>query len=350
LKITLFKISPKYIFLALWLSLAISVLVHFTSLLDEFVLVQNNHASVVSFCINVFIELFITFFIAFVLFYLNYFILKPHDINKKSGTIRLLISVAVSLLIVNVLSDFLFQIKHLLLLQVLNHGSQKIYFFRDVFITLVVIICVSIIKVVFQNQQHRMEIQQLKIENLSRQFEVLKGQLSPHFLFNSLTALKTLITDSPAVAEQYLAHLSSVLRYTLQSGENKLVSLSTEIKFVESYFFLVKLRYNQNISLRTEVNEQQLHLYLPPLALQILIENAIRHNEISRKNPLEVSIVAKSNRVIVSNNINQKISPEPGTGIGLVNLSNQYKLLAGKEIVITKESNHFNVELPLFES
>ncbi len=301
------------------------------------------------FILNTFLEFFITFFISLVLFNLNYFILQPHEVTKKTGGFRILISLAISYMIVLFLSDFLFQIKRQLHLNELSHGTQNIYFFRDIFIVLVVFVSVLIIKVIFQNQQNRWEIQQLKIENLSRQFEALKAQLSPHFLFNSLTALKTLISDSPAVAEQYTSHLSSVLRYTLQASEKKLVSLSDEIKFVDSYFFLVQMRYNKNISLQLDIDNKWMQFRLPPLALQILVENAIRHNEISKNKPLELTIVTSEKSISVTNSINSKITLEPGTGIGLSNLSNQYRLLSEKEISITSDNTRFCVEIPLLE-
>lgn len=342
-------IPRRYFLLTLWLSATISLLVHFSSFLDEFIQMQNADLSPGIFFLNIFFEFFITFFIALILFNLNYFFIQPRQYTKRTKVLRIILAIIISLLIANILSDVMFQIKNRFSLQGLSHGSKNLYFLRDVFVTVVVIVSVLIIKVVYQNQHHRLEIQQLKIENLSRQFESLKGQLSPHFLFNSLTALKTLVADSPAVAEQYISHLSSVLRYTLHAGENKLVALSDEMQFVQSYFFLVKLRYNQNLTLKTEISEDLFQQKIPPLALQILVENAIRHNEISKKNPLEISISASESSILVSNNINPKITPDPGTGIGLANLANQYKLLGTNEISVRINSEQFTVEIPLLQ-
>lgn len=349
-KFSKYKIPSKYFSLSLWLSATISLLVHFSSFLDEFMQVQNQQLPINIFLLNIFLEFFITFFIAFILFNLNYLILQPLQVAKKMGTFRIVISLVISYLIVLFLSDFLFQIKRQLHLNELSHGTQNIYFFRDIFIVLVVFVSVLIIRVIFKNQQNQLEIQQLKIENLSRQFESLKGQLSPHFLFNSLTALKTLIGDSPAIAEKYTEHLSLVLRYTLQASEKRLVTLSDEISFLESYFFLVQMRYNKNILLELNVDKIWMDFFIPPLSLQILTENAIRHNEISKKNLLKISIVASEKQISVTNTINPKITPEPGTGIGLSNLANQYRLLSGKEINISKLNNSFCVTIPLLES
>jgi LytS/YehU family sensor histidine kinase len=219
---------------------------------------------------------------------------------------------------------------------------------KDFFLALVVIICIYVIRIVFQNQTNKLEIQSLKIENLQRQFDALKNQVSPHFLFNSLSSLKTLINESPEVAREYLDHLSSVLRYTLQANENRLVSLSDELQFVESYFFLIKLRFTKNIHLEQSISKELLGHKVPPLALQILLENAIKHNEISKRHPLEISIATTADlTLIVSNTINEKFAPESGTGVGLANLSNQYRILSNQNISIRKEDKKFIVEIPL---
>ena len=200
----------------------------------------------------------------------------------------------------------------------------------------------------FKIRKNRLEIQDLKIENLQRQFDALKNQVSPHFLFNSLSSLRTLINESPEVAQEYLDHLSTVLRYTLQANENRLVSLSDELQFVESYFFLIKLRFTKNISLVQSISHELLGYKVPPLALQILLENAVRHNEISKRNPLEISIsTTPTKTLVVSNTINKKFAPEPGAGVGLANLSNQYRILGDRDISIRKEDQKFIVEIPL---
>jgi LytS/YehU family sensor histidine kinase len=224
------------------------------------------------------------------------------------------------------------------------------FMFKDFFVALVVIISVYVIKVIYQNQQNKLEIQTLKIENLQSQFDALKNQVSPHFLFNSLNSLKTLIRETPEVAQEYLNHLSSVLRYTLQANQNKLVSLNDELQYIESYFFLIKLRFSKNIALAIDINDKLREEYrIPPLAMQILIENAIKHNEISKRNPLEIAVYTTDDTLVVKNNINKKYSPEPGTGLGLVNLSNQYRILSMKEIDIKNDENYFIVKIPLMK-
>jgi len=127
------------------------------------------------------------------------------------------------------------------------------------------------------------------------------------------------------------------------------VSLNDELQFVESYFFLIKLRFNKNVTLSQNIKDKLMNYKIPPLALQILIENAIKHNEISKRNSLEISVFTNDEHLVVKNNINKKYSPEPGAGVGLVNLSNQYRILAGKEILIKNDESTFVVEIPLLK-
>lgn len=342
------QITRKYIVLSLWLSLAISILVHFSSLFDEFVSNTFTRELGVRFAINVLLELSITFTISFFLFWINFYILKPLQSNRKLTWFNFTSSFVVSFGVVLLLSHYLFALKRIVVQRVNVSRSEIFFVFKDFFLALVVIICIYVIRLVIQNQKNKLEIQSLKIENLQRQFDALKNQVSPHFLFNSLSSLKTLINESPDVAQEYLIHLSAVLRYTLQANENRLVGLEEELQFVESYFFLIKLRFMKNISLEQTISRESLGYKVPPLALQILLENAIRHNEISKRNPLVISITTTANStLIVSNRMNKKMTPEPGAGVGLANLSNQYRILGSRDISIRKEDHKFIVEIPL---
>ena len=344
------SIEKRYIVITLWLSIAISILVHFSRIFDESISHSSSQNSLVQFTFNILSEIFITFIICFLLFLINFYILKPRQTNRLNKPVTIVIAVIVSFTIVLFLSHFLFLFKSTIFPRVEAEKHESLFFFKDFFIALVVIVCIYVIKVIYQNQRNRLEIQNLKIENLQRQFDALKNQVSPHFLFNSLNSLTTLIRETPLVAQEYLNHLSSVLRYTLQANENKLVSLNDELQFVESYFFLIKLRFNQNITLSLNINKNLAEFKIPPLALQILIENAVKHNEISKRHPLELSVSTTDlNTLIVINNINKKYAPESGTGLGLVNLSNQYRILVGKEIIIKNDTINFVVEIPLLK-
>jgi len=205
-----------------------------------------------------------------------------------------------------------------------------------------------IIRLIYQKQFINLENEKLRREALQSQFESLKNQLSPHFLFNSLTALKTLIREAPETAQNYVNNLSRALRYTLQSNEKQLVTLKEEMSFMDSYIYLIKLRFDTNLSVSISLEEEYYSYKVPPLTIQTLVENAIKHNEISKEKPLVINITTTDTaRLAVWNQIQEKITEEEGTGIGLTNLSKQFQLLLGEDITISRQDNKFRVEIPL---
>lgn len=205
-------------------------------------------------------------------------------------------------------------------------------------------------RLIFQKQTIEVENEKLRSESLQSQFESLKNQVSPHFLFNSLTALKILVEDSPNAAKQYISHLSQVLRYTLQSNRKQLVTLGEELEFTESYIFLLRMRYDTNLIIQTEISDGFTDHRLPPLTIQTLVENAVKHNEISKEFPLLIRIQTTLNgHLQVTNKIQEKLTPEDGTGIGLTNLSKLYCLLGEYDIQIFKTDQEFKVEVPLIK-
>jgi len=295
-------------------------------------------------------ELFVTFLVTFCLFVVNYYVLKPINNTRRLNIRSILLAILITIVAVTLLSDSFFALKHLI--NATTHPSRfnLLYTFRDLFIAIVVLSCVFIIRIINEKQTIRLENEKLIRENLQSQYESLKNQVSPHFLFNSLTALKTLISEDPKNAMLYLNDLSQVLRYTLQSNEYQTVSLSDEMEAAKSYIFLIKMRFNTSLAVEFNISDQYNHYRLPPLAIQTLIENAVKHNEISKRNPLLLTIMTNENSsLFVTNTIQEKLSLEPGTGIGLTNLSKQYKLLCGQDIRISKSNNEFCVELPLLK-
>lgn len=191
------------------------------------------------------------------------------------------------------------------------------------------------------------ENEQLKTENLLVQLTSLKNQLNPHFLFNSLNTLSWLINEDKEKSQQYLQKLSQVLRYSLSMQEQSLVSLKEELMLIDSYIFLLQMRFGDNLVVEKNIEEVS-EFKIPPLSLQLLIENAIKHNVISKASPLNIMIDASKNnqRLTVKNSLNLKQNSE-GIGIGLVNLSERFKILANKEIEIERNEKEFKVILPL---
>ncbi len=189
-----------------------------------------------------------------------------------------------------------------------------------------------------------LENEHLKSENLLVQLSSLKNQLNPHFLFNSLNTLSWLINEDKEKSQRYLQKLSQVLRYSLSMQEQSLVPLKEELTLVDSYIFLLQIRFGNNLQIIKNIEE--VHFKIPPLSLQLLIENAIKHNVISTASPLSIWIELRDNVLIVRNTHKPKPNSE-GTGIGLVNLNERFKILASQEVDIEQNEKEFKVVLPL---
>jgi uncharacterized membrane-anchored protein YhcB (DUF1043 family)/putative flippase GtrA len=338
--------------IALLLSLAIAITIHFPVVLEYFFRDEggrDKHRFLMSFT-HLGGHLIITYIVALLMFTLNFFILKPVETPGKLKLLNVFLAIVLTVVSVYILNDLLFSLQDMIDAESRprGRGRRDEFDYTNFFVSGLVIGCVLIIRLIFQKQTISLENETLKREALQSQFESLKNQLSPHFLFNSLTALKILIKEASDTAQNYVNSLSRALRYTLKSNEKQLVTLKEETEFMESYLFLIRMRFGDNLSIGTSINENLLSHNLPPLTIQTLVENAIKHNEISRKNPLGINILTTDNEsLIIVNDIHEKITGEEGTGIGLTNLSKQYQLLFNKEIIIRKEDNKFSVEVPL---
>lgn len=197
-------------------------------------------------------------------------------------------------------------------------------------------------------QTSNQEAEQLKKANLMSQLDSLKNQVKPHFLFNSLNTLTALVEKDPQQAVRFIAKLSEVYRYLLQSSEHELISLMGELQFTQAYFFLLQTRFGRGISLSVEGTEPyELH-QMPPLTLQMLLENAVKHNQVSVSKPLQVCVTVDEDAwLTVTNNVQQKRTSVPTTGMGLTNIATKYKLLGQPDVQILNTPTHFTVKVPL---
>lgn len=188
----------------------------------------------------------------------------------------------------------------------------------------------------------------LQKENLQSQFEVLRQQVNPHFLFNSLNVLTSLIKLEPDLAEQFTEHLSKVYRYVLENKDNDLVSLQTELDFLDAYIFLLHIRFLDKIEVKVAIPDAKKELLILPLALQLLIENAIKHNSMSKKNPLIIEISVDNKNVLqVENNLQERESHMVSTGVGLKNIEHRYHLLEMPAPQFLKTKTKFVARIPL---
>ncbi len=340
----------KYVWIVLIISFVLGVLIHFENIIYNFIpdseSLRVSHRQVgLSDTIT---DVFISSMVAFLTFIINYFIIRPFDNNIKIDLKKISVAVILTLVSITILSDLLFTFKHLVTSDNNPQRLNLLYTFRDIFIAIVVITGVYFIKIVNDKQAIRIENEKLKNENLKSQYESLKNQVSPHFLFNSLTALKELISQDPGKAQEYINHLSFVMRYTLQSNQSMTHRLCDELLVADSYLFLAKIRFGNNLIIAKKIDSKYNFHLLPPLAVQTLIENAVKHNEISKRNPLKIRIETTDNQSLkVINALQEKVTPEHSSGMGLTNLTSQYRFLSGKDINITRSIIEFMVELPL---
>jgi len=186
-------------------------------------------------------------------------------------------------------------------------------------------------------------------ENIHSKIEILKSEVNPHFLFNSLNNLISLIEENQAVAANYVQELSSVYLYVLRSKEKELVELSDEITFAKSYSFLLFRRFGNNLIFNLNIDDSYYKYYVPPLCMELLIENAVKHNVVTSSKPLTLDIFVENNYLIVKNNLQLKNIPEPSTKIGLQNIEKRYNYLSDKKVEIIKTKRDFIVKLPLIK-
>lgn len=191
------------------------------------------------------------------------------------------------------------------------------------------------------------ESERLKKESLISQLELLKNQISPHFLFNSLNALITLVPEDPKLSVLFIQRLSNVYRHVLNYNEKNLVSLEAELKFLDDYIFLNKMRFGENLRIVYQLPINLEHIKVIPFTLQMLVENAIKHNIVSGKKPLTITISKDGNFIVVKNNLQVKTSGVESTSTGLQNIMNRYELLTNKRVEVTADTADFSVSLPL---
>lgn len=199
-----------------------------------------------------------------------------------------------------------------------------------------------------QWQRETIETSTLEKVSLQSQLTSLQHQVNPHFLFNSLNSLSSLIGENPMQADAFLDELTAVFRYLLQASEHQLVSLHNEVAFIRSYFHLLKTRYQTGLVLNVSVDEAYESLLIPPLTLQVLVENAVRYNVILPHQPLHIHIyTSPDQRLIVANTLQRKTLRLETGGAGLTNLATRYKLLNEGELMVEEQAGWFVISLPL---
>jgi len=195
-------------------------------------------------------------------------------------------------------------------------------------------------------KQAAIDAERAKQESVKAQYESLRSQVNPHFLFNSLNALTNLVYENQDKAAAFIKQLSEVYRYVLDTRNIELVPVSDELKFLEAYLFLQKIRFGDKLKVNMEVQDVEGHI--PPLAMQLLLENAIKHNTISDAQPLTIRLFSEKGYLCISNNLQKRtVLSEEGSGIGLANIRRRYAFLTALPVVVNEDAGQFEVRIPL---
>lgn len=288
----------------------------------------------------------LTFLFAVLIWYVNIYMLpKTYKKNDSMGIsiLRLIWSLLFGIGIMLALS-FLQQF----LLPYLEFGASMLMFeVRGVLINLIFFMFLHLLYQSHYNQQVGVAFERSKSINLGAQYELLKQQINPHFLFNSLNTLKYMVETQDEHTVEFILKLSDFYRFTLESRKLDLIKLSEELQIVKAYMFLLKSRFEAGIDLTIAVEEKYMDSYIPPFTLQLLLENCVKHNVVSLDKPLLIKIYTQQDFLIIENPIQLKTNSETSTGIGLENINQRYLHLLNKKIEITEANAIFALKLPI---
>ena len=194
------------------------------------------------------------------------------------------------------------------------------------------------------------KVERLQQEKIQFQFETLRNQVNPHFLFNSFNTLISIIEDNPRMAVEYVEQLSDFFRNIVNYRDKDVITMKEEIELLKTYFFIQQKRFGSSLALNIMLTEsEKLQHFIPPLTLQLLAENAIKHNAVSKETPLVIDLFIENDRLIIRNNINVKYTKASGAGMGLQNIINRYTLLSNQDVIITREDGYFIASLPVLK-
>lgn len=263
---------------------------------------------------------------------------------------RLLYKIPINLLVMSpsVLIIFLvFHVFHILEYSI-QEGDLKFGLITGLTVNIIFESLWEVIYILEKFKEVTAEKQMIEKLQLQQEFSHLKQKVNPHFLFNCFNTLSSLISEDKNQAEKFLDELSKVYRYLLRSNESGMSTVEQELQFINSYYKLLKTRYGNGFELQINIDPKYKELQLPSLSLQLLVENAVKHNIVSKQKPVQVRIHSSPDaRLIVENNLNKKIHITESTGIGLSNIREKYKLLNRDEVIISETNDTFMVSVPL---
>jgi sensor histidine kinase YesM len=267
----------------------------------------------------------------------------------KNPTWRLVITILIGAIVLFILLNVLSYMYASFTGASISREEMGFLHFNYFVILTVLLFVARILRLQIIQRENIRENEQLKQQSLQNELTALKNQIDPHFLFNSLNSLNSLIRNNKE-ATTFVTKLSFMYRYILQSGDQDLVSVSEELKFLQSYVHLIKTRYRDRFTIEIAIDNKHLEKFLPPLALQSLVENAVKHNEISQSHPLKVKVFSQEDSVYVENPIRPRTTLAEGTKNGLANLKKRYLLLGKQKMTVSTENQTFQVQLPFIQT
>lgn len=260
-------------------------------------------------------------------------------------------------LILNISLTYLLNYINFVLIQGLNPAeffSSKWNFTNWFFINFALLISAFLhakgfMQAMKQNAKKEVVEQKLIAKSANAQFESLKNQLDPHFLFNSLNVLDSLIEENPKQAQQFTNSMSKIYRYVLEQKDKELVSVEEEIDFAKTYCELLKTRFEDAVTFEFNISDEDKKGFVVPLSLQLLLENSIKHNFATSSKPLNIKIFAENGNLIIENNLQTRELPNKSTGVGLANIVSRYNLLTNRNVFVEKSEDFFRVKLPILK-
>lgn len=282
---------------------------------------------------------------------INHIHRKFPDIRKWS--LRLAIELGISSITASLIISFWVMLMYVFYLTNTLHGDLQpsLVYSQNILVALIVntifVLGFEANYLVRQWRESLIETEKLRRINAESQFSALKNQINPHFLFNSLNALAHLISTDPEKAQVFIGKFSWIYRYVLQVRDKSMVSLREEEEFLSSYIFLQTLRFEKNLRINMDIPEPYKDYYLPPLSLQLIIENALKHNEISTSRPMDITISVKEDSLEISNTYQPRHSREESTGFGIDHLRKRYSYISDRKPEFVISNGLYIAKVPL---
>jgi two-component system LytT family sensor kinase len=288
----------------------------------------------------------ITAAFALLMWYFNIFMLSRQPANRRKQSIsysKLLTSLLFGLVVMLVLASV-----QQLILSHINFGPVMLMVeVRGILINLIFYMFLHLLQQNYENQHVSMELERIKSDNLGAQYEMLKQQVNPHFLFNSLNTLKSMVESGDQEAVEFILKLSNFYRFTLESRKHDLIHLNEEMDILKAYLFLQKARFDEGFTFTSELDEKTLNTLVPPFTLQLLVENCLKHNVVSLQKPLHIRLYQEGEKIVLENPIQLKTGNNNSLGVGLKNIDLRYSHLLDKHIDIINNEKVFQIKLPL---